>query len=230
MKNQVLSYSIVVHEQTYRTRAMVFTSLIGGAVLLVLTLITLYTAPVAAKEQEEVLLLDPNMLTPLMEVQQHNATPDPLPQNAKMHTGLTEQNIHSNTGQEPLPLNTEALFPGMQSEENGEGTPGTHEPGSGTDERTTGIDADPGYKLSGRTCLHKPTVQASIGEEGEVMVSIWVDENGQVTRTSINEQNTNTSSPQLRKIARDSALKTKWSAKAGSPEQKGHIVYRFELK
>lgn len=227
----------IVHQQeAYRLRALVFTSVVAGIFLTVFALITLYV-PSMAQPREEVVLLDLGLSFAPQQGNTHQQEPAKTTSHSSLQTGMSDQQVRQVKGHdEPLPVNDkEALFPGMENQEDGTGKKGSKEPGTGTEETTNvpgtyGGSPDGDYILNGRNCLFRPVVRKDIAEEGHVIVNIMVNEEGNVTRASINEQQTNTNSVALRRIALNSALQTKWTQKKGMPEQKGHIVYKFVLK
>ncbi len=138
------------------------------------------------------------------------------------------------------PINQNALFPGGGNDGEGGGNDNGKGDGKGDG---NGPGFGPGDKpgvhglggtdwsMEGRTMVSKPTLTDSFDEEGKVVVNVWIDQNGAVTRTSINESLTNTSSPKLRSIAEKAAKKWKYSTSTkASVEQKGSVIYKFVLK
>jgi len=226
--------TIAPSQQVYPIKALVFTSVVTGIFLTVFALITLY-GPGIAQTREEVVLIDLGLTNVPQDGNSVKTQPEKKTTVASLQTGASQQQVKAN-GHEQLPVNDkEALFPGMYNQEEGTGKTGGKEPGTGTDETTNvpgtyGINTDLDYQLGGRNCLYRPVMSRDIDEEGKIVVNIMVNEEGAVTRASVNEQQTNTNSVALRKIALNSALKTKWTEKKGIPEQKGHIVYKFVLK
>ncbi len=107
----------------------------------------------------------------------------------------------------------------------GSGSGGGHGSGVGTG---TGPGSGPSVSLDGRSAkyLHKP--DNNFTEQGNVVVNIWVNQNGDVTRAEAGAKGTTTTNTQLWKLATSSALKTKFfSKKEASVEQKGSITYHF---
>jgi hypothetical protein len=61
-----------------------------------------------------------------------------------------------------------------------------------------------------------------------VVVSIWVNKLGEVTRAEIQQKGTNVSDISLRKMAQKAALNAKFTADTDAAEiQKGSITYHF---
>lgn len=112
----------------------------------------------------------------------------------------------------------------------GEGTQGSKDGNSSTG-KTTGIGGTDDFDLEGRSLspagLPKP--RYNVQEEGCVVVTIFVNPQGNVVRASINSR-TNTSSPALRKAALEAARKTTFNAVSQVEDQEGTITYYFKLK
>ncbi len=116
--------------------------------------------------------------------------------------------------------------------------------GEGDDEQS-GNEGDPGgqpegegslpgaggsWKLSGRKILQKPQPEKP-DEEGKVVIDIWVDQQGNVIRTSPNLSKSNTTSDKLLKLAEDAAKKAKFNPSPDAAvEQKGTFTFVFELR
>ncbi len=84
------------------------------------------------------------------------------------------------------------------------------------------------YSLGGRGAktLPKPTYDSP--EQGRVVVSIWVNRQGIVTRAVDGAKGTNISDLNLRRMAREAALRAKFSEDPSAPDlQKGTITYNF---
>lgn len=88
-----------------------------------------------------------------------------------------------------------------------------------------------GYDLGGRGAksLHRPNDDFS--EEGIVVVDIWVNKKGAVTRAEISNKGTTTINTTLRNEAKRSALRSTFTADSNAPEeQHGTITYTFVIK
>lgn len=147
------------------------------------------------------------------------------------------------------PLNPNASFPGMSG--NGDGDGNGNGSGSGNGNGTgngsgggngtgngsgtgpgnkPGVVGDGDFVLEGRSMVSRPKIEEDIFEEGKVVVDIWVDQNGAVTRVSVNAAQTNTNSKKLRDIALKNAKKIKFSPNPNAAvEQKGLYIYKFIL-
>lgn len=87
------------------------------------------------------------------------------------------------------------------------------------------------YQLDGRDAILKPEEKPDCDEEGKVVVTIWVNQNGDVIKAVPGAKGTNNSDPCLYKPAKAAALKTKWEKKLDAREvQMGKIIYDFKLK
>lgn len=85
------------------------------------------------------------------------------------------------------------------------------------------------WKLSGRKILQKPQPEKP-SEEGKVVIDIWVDQQGNVVRTSPNLSESNTTSDQLLSLAEEAAKQAKFNPDSeGAVEQKGKFTFVFEL-
>ena len=86
------------------------------------------------------------------------------------------------------------------------------------------------YNLAGRNVIYKPKVQPNCEEEGFVVVSIEVDNNGRVVKAVAGTKGTTNSAECLLKPAKVSALNTTWNPDPNAPSvQKGNIIYKFSL-
>ncbi len=90
----------------------------------------------------------------------------------------------------------------------------------------------PNARLEGRNVLGMlPRPAYDLNEEGIVVVKIWVDQNGNVTKALPGAAGTTATNTQLWTAARNAAMKTHFnqSGKA-APLQEGTITYIFKLK
>ncbi|MBC35654.1 MAG: hypothetical protein CL663_06420 [Bacteroidetes bacterium] len=84
------------------------------------------------------------------------------------------------------------------------------------------------FSLGGRGAktLPKPTYDSP--EQGKIVVTIWVDKDGNVIRAVDGAKGTNISDLQLRRLAREAALRAKFTPDPNAPDvQKGTITYNF---
>ena len=109
----------------------------------------------------------------------------------------------------------------------GSGTGGGNGSGVGTG---TGPGKGPGisYNLTGRTNKVLPHPNYNSKNNGTVVVKIWVNKNGVVTRVQSGVSGTTTTDMNLWKQAEEAALKSTFSGDPNAPEeQTGTITYRF---
>lgn len=84
------------------------------------------------------------------------------------------------------------------------------------------------FKLSDRKSKSLPKPNYNSKEEGLVVVTIWVDKNGNVTKVQAGARGTTTTNTDLWKLAENAAKRSKFDAKPSAPEeQKGTITYNF---
>lgn len=135
-------------------------------------------------------------------------------------------------------VDDDLLFPGNQSSEGGsEGE--TDEPGDqGDTEGDPNADRHSGqaggggdgvdFSLSGRYAKDLPKPINKSQEQGKVVVKIWVDTKGNVINAEPGYKGSTTSDARLYKLAKQAALRAKFSKKNNAPEeQTGTITYIF---
>ncbi len=104
---------------------------------------------------------------------------------------------------------------------NGTGSGGSGGTGSGGG---TGIS----YSLGGRGAKSLPKPSYNSNEQGVVVVTIWVNPEGKVTRVESGAKGTTISDISLRRMAETAAKQATFSPNPNAPEeQKGTITYRF---
>lgn len=128
------------------------------------------------------------------------------------------QNPNNSTGQGLTTGNTN------QGSENGDPNSSNYGQGKGLGDE--GIS----YALTGRgkVALPKPVLQKD--EYGTVVVEIRVNAKGDVVAATPINKGSNTSSVYLRNLAKEAALKARFTDKPNSPDQIGTITYRFVLE
>ncbi|MDO5443207.1 MAG: energy transducer TonB [Bacteroidia bacterium] len=165
-------------------------------------------------------------------------------------TANTSENLSSGTPDDhgdvevPAPkepeINQNALFPGMSKKdtsitaphsasEASEGFKAGHPSGNTDKGQTTGT---PNAHLQGRNVIGTlPRPAYSVQAEGIVVVSIWVDQYGNVTKAQAGADGTTVTSTELWTAARNAAMKAHFNQKADAPAlQQGTITYIFSLK
>lgn len=153
-----------------------------------------------------------------------------------------EEKVVEKPVEEPKPVvNTKALYPGT-SKTSTSGTNQGIKEGAGDMGKPTGYkDSDNydgqggsgngiSYSLGGRGAkfIEKPT--ASFNEVGTVVVSIWVNREGNVVRAQVNPKGTTIVDAGMKKTAVDAAKNSTFDSDANAAElQTGTITYKFVL-
>lgn len=137
-------------------------------------------------------------------------------------------------------LDPRASFPGMSKKDTSITAPhGAREssatfkagqPGGNTDTGRT--DGSPNAHLKGRSAKGSlPRPRYNVQESGVVVVSIWVDNYGNVVKAQAGAQGTTVTDKTLWAEARSAALGAKFNPDADAPAlQEGTITYVFKLK
>ncbi len=149
---------------------------------------------------------------------------------------------------EPDPTPSDRLSSALQSTRNGQETGEGETEGGGdqgdpngdpnSDSRTgTGGSGGSGnYRLGNRNALERPRPDYDCTDEGRVVVKVYVDRSGRVTRAIpgeaiANGPATNTFSSCLFEEAKQTALRTKWQGDPNAPEEQvGYIIYNFQKR
>lgn len=84
------------------------------------------------------------------------------------------------------------------------------------------------FQLKGRDMKRNPSIDETAPEEGFVVVDIWVDKDGNVTKAVANPSKSTSSSAKLYKLAEKAAKNAKFSS-SSAVEQKGTISINFKL-
>ena len=143
--------------------------------------------------------------------------------------------------EEPKPtVNQRALFKGNNNPQSGGSEGITGQPGDqGIPNGLAGIKKydgqggkgnGTGYDLGGRGAksLHRPNDDFS--EEGIVVVDIWVNRQGKVTRAEVATKGTTVINSDMRQKATQAALRSSFAADPNAPEeQHGTITYTFVI-
>ena len=138
-------------------------------------------------------------------------------------------------------INRNALFTGRrnQSSQGGTGSEG-QSTGTGNQGNPNGTPGSSNYSgnggsginfsLKGRDAVTLPEPDYKSNQQGRVVIAIWVDQHGRVTRAEYQPKGSNTSNGYLVNQARSAALKARFNASPDAPEeQKGTITYHFVL-
>jgi len=163
------------------------------------------------KEPEKVVPRDPE---PVKEVAEPEPEPQPQVNQRAIYKGKSTTSTQG--GQE-----------GITGESGDQGNPnGT--PGVPNYEGNGGAGDGISYSLGGRgsLSLHKPLYESR--EQGKVVVTIKVDRQGNVISATAGAKGTNVSDQTLWNLAKDAALRSKFSPDPNAPDfQVGTITYNF---
>jgi TonB family protein len=92
----------------------------------------------------------------------------------------------------------------------------------------SGSNAGISYDLIGRTSRSLPKPSYNSVEQGRVVVSIWVNREGRITRVSAGAKGTTVTDPNLIRQAESAARQALFSANPDGPEEQiGKIIYNF---
>lgn len=143
--------------------------------------------------------------------------------------------------EDPKPIvNTRALYTGSTSDSQGtnqgitegagdQGKPQGYKDSDKYDGKG-GLGKGIGFDLGGRGYLHLEQPTAKFKEQGTVIVSIWVDQDGIVKKAQVSAKGTNVLDQNLRKIAVDAAYNSTFAKDNNAAElQRGTITYNFIL-
>jgi protein TonB len=93
-----------------------------------------------------------------------------------------------------------------------------------------GLDGDGNYLLGGRRALHKEIIVQECNQAGRVVVSIEVNQQGQVITAMPGVRGTTNNAPCLLDPARRAALATEFNPDSKAPSRQiGKIIYVFRL-
>ena len=143
--------------------------------------------------------------------------------------------------EEPKPtVNQRALFKGSDTPQAGGSEGITGQPGDqGNPNGLAGIKKyegqggkgnGPGYDLGGRGAksLHRPSDDFT--EEGTIVIDIWVNRAGKVTKAEVSTKGTTIINSSMRDMAKQAALRSSFASDPTAPEeQHGTITYNFVI-
>lgn len=145
----------------------------------------------------------------------------------------TQETKNNEVKEEPK-VNTNALFKknskgGSQGVTTGDGNQGKEggNPNSNRYDGTPG-NGGAGYSLSGRSASALPQPRYDSQKEGKIIVKIWVNRQGTVTKAEAPQQGSTISEAGMVALAKQAALKAKFTADENATElQVGTITYVF---
>lgn len=136
-------------------------------------------------------------------------------------------------------INRNALFTGRRNQQGGSGSQGVSEGtgdqgrpnGTPTSNNYTGNGGNGTYNLAGRSAVTLPPPSYNSNKQGTVVIKIWVNPQGEVTRVEYQPKGSNTSDGDLVAKAKAAALKARFNADSKAPdEQSGTITYIFKIQ
>lgn len=159
---------------------------------------------------------------------------------ATKENGYGDVEVPSPEREEEPKLDPRASFPGMSRKDTSVTAPHSAEKPSDYFKRgqpdgntnTGKVEGKANAHLEGRSVqgtLGKPAY--TVQESGVVVVKIWVDQYGNVTKAQAGAMGTTVTDSKLWTAARNEAMKAKFNTKPDAPVlQEGTITYRFNLK
>ncbi len=137
----------------------------------------------------------------------------------KFKTAKGASGGNGNSGQKGNAGNPNGSLPGTNMGTGG----GPGGPGSGV--------GSPDFKLSGRQLIHRPNLVTNNPQQGQIVVGITVDQDGNVTEATPGVLGTTINDGALYKNVQDAAMKTKFNKSSNdTPEQYGTITFKFVLQ
>jgi outer membrane biosynthesis protein TonB len=120
---------------------------------------------------------------------------------------------------------------GNSSTPGNQGVPGGNPNGGGGGPGSGGLGPGVSWSLAGRQIVRKPDLSEKPTESGKVVLYIFVDKSGKVVRTARNTGKSTTVSSVLFDLASRQAMTAVYSPMPDLiGEQKGEVVFNFELK
>ena len=135
-------------------------------------------------------------------------------------------------------INRNALFPGKRNQQSGTGSKGDSQGqgnqgspnGTPNSSNYTGNGGTGGnYSLKGRSAVSLPKPEYNSNQQGKIVVRIWVNQRGEVTRVEAPYQGSTVTTGRLVEQAKAAARRARFNASTDSPEEQiGTITYKFE--
>lgn len=135
--------------------------------------------------------------------------------------------------------NAESKFKNAKSSGSGNASQANQGGGTGGSGSSHGTGNGPGvgsgkgfgYDLSGRQLVVRPQLVTNNPQQGEIVVGITVDQDGNVTEATPGVQGTTITDGSLYVAVKNAALKTKFNKSSEAlPEQYGTITFKFVLQ
>lgn len=175
---------------------------------------------------------------PVEEKEVQKPDPEPEPEEKPTETPVEEEETKPVEPEKPK-VNQKALFKGQsdsdtEGQSQGETTDAGDQgspfgtPDSENYEGEGGQGNGISFSLTGRKAKHLPKPDYKSEDQGKVVVTIYVNKYGNVTRADAGAKGTTVTDTRLHRLAEQAALRAKFSTDPEAPEvQKGTITYNF---
>ncbi len=133
-------------------------------------------------------------------------------------------------------VNPRALYPGKttggsQGNTGGAGNMGNPNGNPNTNGAGAGLDGSGEFNLAGRQFVKRPSLSDKTQQEGKIVVFIWVDPEGNVTRSQAGAKGTSIGNRDLWEKCEAAALNAKFSVAENAPaEQRGTLTFIFSFQ
>lgn len=137
-------------------------------------------------------------------------------------------------------INKNALFPGKRNQNSGGGSQGVNQ-GTGNQGKPDGNPNSNNYtgnggsgngnfSLKGRSAVSLPKPEYNSNQQGKIVVRIWVDQQGKVTRVEAPWKESTITTGALVDQAKAAAKQARFNASSSAPEEQiGTITYIFKI-
>ena len=137
-------------------------------------------------------------------------------------------------------INKNALFPGKRNQNSGGGSQGVTQ-GNGNQGKPDGNPNSSNYtgnggtgngnfSLKGRSAVSLPKPEYNSNQQGKIVVRIWVDQQGKVTRVEAPWKESTITTGALVDQAKAAAKRARFNASSTAPEEQiGTITYIFKI-
>lgn len=134
--------------------------------------------------------------------------------------------------------NAENKFKNAKSSGNGNASQGNQGNGTGGNGSTQGNGNGPGvgagkgfgYDLAGRELEIRPQLVTNNPEQGQIVVGITVDQDGNVTEAVPGVRGSTITDASLYILVKNAAMKVKFNKSTDTPEQSGTVTFRFTIQ
>jgi outer membrane biosynthesis protein TonB len=134
--------------------------------------------------------------------------------------------------------NAESKFKNAKSSGNGNAAQGDKGNGNGGNGSTQGTGSGPsigagkgfGYDLVGRQLEIRPQLVTNNPEQGQIVVGITVDQDGNVTEAVPGVRGSTITDASLYILVKNAAMKVKFNKSTDTPEQSGTVTFRFTIQ